>query len=127
MVAMSTRVAFLRAVNLGKRRVSNARLVEVVEQLGYRDVWTFINSGNVVFSAGGSRAALERAIGAALERDVGFEVTMFVRTVRELGKVVALHPFERGSGDTYFVTFLAVRPTPCNGTISKHSPTSSTP
>ena len=71
MVGMSTRVAFLRAVNLGKRRVRNARLVEVFGQLGYRDVWTFINSGNVVFSAGGSGAALERAIGAAVERDVG--------------------------------------------------------
>jgi uncharacterized protein (DUF1697 family) len=112
MVGMSTRIAFLRAVNLGKRRVRNAGLVEVFEQLGYRDVWTFINSGNVVFSAGGSRAALERAIGAAVERDVGFEVTTFIRTVRELRKVVARQPFERGSGDTYFVTFLAVRPTP---------------
>ena len=65
---MTTRIAFLRAVNLGKRRVPNARLVELLEELGYRDVWSYINSGNVVFSASGARTVLERAIGTALER-----------------------------------------------------------
>lgn len=112
MVAMSTRIAFLRAVNVGRRRVRNARLVELFDQLGHRDAWTYINSGNVVFSAGGSRAALEEAIGAAIERDVGFEVTTFVRSAGELRDVVSRHPFEPAPGDTYFVTFLADLPTP---------------
>ena len=49
------RVAFLRAVNLGRRRVAMARLAEVVRELGYDDVWTHINSGNVVFEGTGSR------------------------------------------------------------------------
>ena len=112
MVGMSTHIAFLRAVNLGKRRVPNARLVVVCEQLGYHDVWTYINSGNVVFSARGSRASLEQAIGAAIERDVGFEVTTFVRSAGELRQIVGRQPFERRPGDTYFVTFLAALPTP---------------
>ena len=113
MVGVSTtHIAFLRAVNLGKRRVRNDRLVEVFEHLGHRDVWTYINSGNVVFSASGSRSTLENAIRAAVERDVGFEVTTFVRSVKELRDIVDRQPFERESGDTYFITFLAVRPTP---------------
>lgn len=95
MVGISTRIAFLRAVNVGKRRVRNAQLVELFEQLGHRDAWTYINSGNVVFSASGSRQALEGAIGAAIERDVGFEVTTFVRSAAELRAVVGRHPFER--------------------------------
>ena len=112
MVAMSTRIAFLRAVNVGRRRVRNARLVELFDQLGHRDAWTYINSGNVVFSASGSRAALEQTIGAAIERDVGFEVTTFVRSAGELREVVSRHPFEPAPDDTYFVTFLADLPTP---------------
>lgn len=103
---MTTRVAFLRAVNVGKRRVVNARLVELFGELGYADVWTFINSGNVVFDAPGSRAALEATIGAAIERDVGFEVTTFVRTAAELRRIRDEDPFEVGPGDTHFVTFL---------------------
>jgi uncharacterized protein (DUF1697 family) len=103
---MTTRVAFLRAVNLGRRRVPNARLVELFGELGYAGAWTYVNSGNVVFDASGSRAALERAIGAAIEADVGFEVTTFVRTARELERIRDEHPFDVGPGATYFVTFL---------------------
>ncbi|CAN5562482.1 hypothetical protein BH18ACT3_BH18ACT3_25280 [soil metagenome] len=36
-----------------------ARLVEICEALGYEDVWTYVNSGNAVFDAAGSRAAIE--------------------------------------------------------------------
>ena len=48
---MTVRVGFLRAVNLGKRKVEMARLKAVAEGLGHGDVWTYINSGNVVFDA----------------------------------------------------------------------------
>jgi len=99
-------VAFLRAVNLGKRTVRMPRLVELFRALGYDDVWTHINSGNVVFEASGSRAALERRIETTLEEELGFEVTTFVRTATELRRALALEPFPVASGDTYFVTFL---------------------
>lgn len=102
-------VGFLRAVNLGKRRVDMKRLAALVRDLGHDDVWTHINSGNVVFRASGSRAALERAIEEALEDDLGFEVTTFVRTAPELRRSLAREPFDVGPGDTYFVTFLKDR------------------
>lgn len=108
---MTTRIAFLRAVNLGRRRVPNARLKELLEGLGYTDVWTYINSGNVVFTTTGARASLEQAIGSAVEGDVGFEATTFVRSVTELKSIMELRPFEVRAGDTYFVTFLLDRPT----------------
>jgi uncharacterized protein (DUF1697 family) len=104
-----THVAFLRAVNLGRRRVSMAQLVDLTSGLGHRNVWTHINSGNVVFEAAGSRAALERAFESALEEELGFEVTTFVRTAGELRRALALEPFMVGPGDTYFVTFLKDR------------------
>ncbi len=101
-----THIAFLRAVNLGKRTVKMPHLVELVSGLGYDDVWTHINSGNVVFEASGSRATLERRLETALEDDLGFEVTTFVRTAAELRRTLAVEPFAVGPGDTYFVTFL---------------------
>jgi uncharacterized protein (DUF1697 family) len=107
---MRTHVAFLRAVNLGKRRVGMAHLVELAGSLGHSDVWTHVNSGNVVFRGSGRRAALEHAFEAALERDLGFEVTTFVRTPAELRRTLALEPFAVAPGDTYFVTFLKERP-----------------
>jgi uncharacterized protein (DUF1697 family) len=107
---MTTRVAFLRAVNVGNRTVKNARLVEIFEALGYKNVWTYINSGNVVFDAAGSRPALEKKIGAALEDEYGFEVTSFVRTAAEISKFLSATPFKVGAKDTYFATFLKDAP-----------------
>jgi uncharacterized protein (DUF1697 family) len=111
---VATHIAFLRAVNLGKRTVKMARLVEVFGDLGFDDVWTHINSGNVVFDAAGARAELEDAIETALEAELGFEVTTFVRTPAELKRVLTAAPFAVADGDTYFVTFLESVPSADN-------------
>jgi uncharacterized protein (DUF1697 family) len=100
------RVAFLRAVNVGKRTVRMSHLAEVVNGLGYDGVWTYINSGNVVFDAPGGRAALERRLEEAFAAAFGFEVTTFVRSAAELRKALAAEPFPVDPGDTYVVTFL---------------------
>src|SRR5690348_12706692 len=64
---MARFVAFLRAVNVGNRRVDMATAREVLAQLGYEDVGSYVNSGNLLFSATGKAADLEAAIRAALE------------------------------------------------------------
>ena len=108
---MSTRLAFLRAVNLGTRRVSMPRLKEVLVEAGYDDAWTYINSGNAVLSTNKARATLEGELEALLEKEFGFECTTFVRTLAEVEKALAVEPFPLKAGDTYFVTFLKKAPT----------------
>jgi uncharacterized protein (DUF1697 family) len=107
---MSVRIGFLRAVNLGKRRVAMSRLVAVGDGLGHTDVWTHVNSGNVIFDATGSRASVESAFEKALEAEFGFECTTFVRTAAELTTVLDAPPFELATDDTHFVTFLKKAP-----------------
>jgi uncharacterized protein (DUF1697 family) len=107
---MSVRVGFLRAVNLGSRRVSMSRLVAVCDGLGYADVWTYVNSGNVVFGTTGARASVEAAMEKALEAEFGFECTTFVRTAGQLRKVLDARPFALAAVDTHFVTFLKKAP-----------------
>jgi uncharacterized protein (DUF1697 family) len=113
---MSVRVGFLRAVNVGKRRVPMSRLVTVCEGLGYADVWTYVNSGNVVVDAPGSRGAVESAMERAFENEFGFECTTFVRTAPELRAVLDAKPFTMHPGDTHFVTFLKDAPSPSQAT-----------
>ena len=107
---MSVRVGFLRAVNVGGRRVSMTRVVALFESLGYADVWTYANSGNVVFDTTGARASVEAAMQEALEDEFGFECTTFVRTATHLRNVLHARPFTLAAGDTYFVTFLKKAP-----------------
>jgi uncharacterized protein (DUF1697 family) len=111
-VIVTTRIAFLRAVNVGHRTVKMTKLVEVAEGLGYEEAWTHINSGNLVLNAAGSRAALERALEAECERMFGFEVTTFVRTPAELRRAIDAKPFSVAPGDTHFLTLLKSRLTP---------------
>jgi uncharacterized protein (DUF1697 family) len=107
---MSVRVGFLRAVNVGGRRVPMNRLVAVCTSLGYADVWSYINSGNVVFDTTGGRASIESAMQQALAHEFGFECTTFVRTATEVRNVVDARPFTLAAGDTHFVTFLKKAP-----------------
>jgi uncharacterized protein (DUF1697 family) len=103
---VTKQVAFLRAVNVGKRTVAMSRLGEIMSGLGFENVSTYINSGNVIFDGSGGRATLEATIGETLEAEFGFETTTFVRTVAELRKVLAAEPFDVAGDDTYFITFL---------------------
>ncbi len=103
---MTERIAFLRAVNLGRRRVPMARLRAVVDDAYATESRTYVNSGNVVFAATGGRAALERKLERVLEDEFGFEITTFVRTAAELRKIADTEPFDLRRGDTHFVTFM---------------------
>src|SRR3954469_10568119 len=88
-------VAFLRGINLGKRRVNNTQLQAVFESLGFEEVKVLIASGNVVFSAAeGDEATLTREIEAALEAGLGFKVDTMLRSADELQAMLASTPFE---------------------------------
>ncbi len=102
---MPLQVAFLRAINVGNRRVSMDRLREPFEALGHDDVSTFIASGNVIFRAGGRAADVERDVEAALRDALGFDVVAFVRPASALVRVVRDQPFG-GPDDSVHVGFL---------------------
>src|SRR4051794_22667177 len=88
--------AFLRAINLGpNRRVSNAELRALFEQMGLREVSPFRSSGNVVFEAGRERTdVLAGRIERGLEESLGYEVGVFLRTASEVSAMAAHEPFE---------------------------------
>jgi uncharacterized protein (DUF1697 family) len=83
--------AFLRAINTGNRRLTNAQLLEPFNELGFTDVAAFQAAGNVTFRS--DAAVDERLIEATLARSYGFETPTFVRSKVELAAVVAADPF----------------------------------
>jgi uncharacterized protein (DUF1697 family) len=93
-------IAFLRGINLGKRRLAMSKLKALFEELGFANVATFIASGNVIFESKAAEAGkLERKIEQHLKRSLGYEVDTFVRSDTELAAIVALDPFPRLSKD----------------------------
>lgn len=108
--------AFLRAINVGGRNVAMAELRRVFEGLGFREVETFIASGNVVFtSAAKDVRALERAIEDRLRTALGYEVSTFLRSEEELAAIAKYEPFKEThlkDATTLNVGFLVEPPGP---------------
>lgn len=91
---MGLYVAFLRGMNLGKRRIKNEELCGEVEQLGFAGVATFRASGNVIFESDArSEAALTETIEAGLADSLGYDVPVFLRSGAEVAAIAAQEPF----------------------------------
>jgi uncharacterized protein (DUF1697 family) len=94
---MARQIALLRGVNVGgNKRVEMARLRALLEDLGYRDVQTYVNSGNVVFT--GPRRS-EQYLEAAIAKAFGFEVPVVLRSRDELADIVQANPLRGVAGD----------------------------
>jgi uncharacterized protein (DUF1697 family) len=106
-------VAMLRGVNVGGKTIKMAALARLFSDLGYGDVVTYIQSGNVVFTSPSRRAdALARAIEARITRDLGIDVRVLLRSRAELERVQHANPLLRAGADPskLHVTFLTTKP-----------------
>ncbi|MGI8631912.1 MAG: DUF1697 domain-containing protein [Solirubrobacterales bacterium] len=85
-------VAFLRAINVGNRRVTNDELAAAFTQSGMADVETYQAAGNVIFTTEDTeppRAQIEEG----LEKVLGYEVPIFARTAAEATAIAARELF----------------------------------
>ena len=101
-------VALLRGVNVGgKGALPMAKLRAVADDLGYEDVTTYIQSGNVV--ADGPRDLAPTTLERALDERFGVSARVVLRTPKDLRKLVEGHPFGSDTSNTH-VVFLAEKP-----------------
>ena len=107
-------VALLRSVNVaGHGRLSMTELTKTFVTLGYTDISTYIQTGNVLFRSPGRRGStLAADIEAQLERDFGHAPAVILRTVADLARIVATSPYPKKGADPsrHHVTFLAAPP-----------------
>jgi uncharacterized protein (DUF1697 family) len=91
-------IAFLRGINLGKRRLTNEELRAHFAAIGMEAVATFRASGNVVFDdpRGESEASLAERVEAGLGERLGYDVPVYLRSLAELAAIVAHEPFDAG-------------------------------
>lgn len=94
-------IALLRGINVGRaKRVAMADLRALVEGLGYADVRTLLNSGNVVFTASGAKAKSSAGrIEGAIASKLGFASRVFVLDAAELAAAIATNPLGKMAHD----------------------------
>lgn len=88
-------IALLRGINAGgNRRVEMKRLKTLFESLGYANVSTYINSGNVFFESLKEKEAVRQDIENKLREEFGFDVPTLVKTKQEIRKIISAIPDE---------------------------------
>ena len=112
---MTACVSLFRGINVGGNRiVPMNELKSLHEALGFRDVATYIQSGNVVFSSDETDPAqLARQIEEGFAKRFGFHSQVMVRTSVELEEIIASNPFQNQpekESKWVLVLFLATRP-----------------
>src|ERR1700723_613092 len=107
-------VALLRGINVGgKNMLPMKELMGLFVAAGCGDVTTYIQSGNVVFSADAKVVAgLSSLIAARVEKQFGLRVPVVLRTAAEINAVIRGNPFLKAgeSEETLHVCFLADQP-----------------
>jgi uncharacterized protein (DUF1697 family) len=106
-------VALLRGINVGGRnKIPMADLRAAVGALGYGEVSTYIQSGNVLFSSPeADRSVLEAAIGGAIADTFGLKIGVVVVTRDELCEVLKRNPYpSEPNPKCLHVVFLGAEP-----------------
>jgi len=86
-------IALLRGINVGgNRKVEMKRLKDLFESLGYVNVATYLNSGNVIFESDIKQETLQKEIPKKLEKEFGFEIQTLVKNEKEIKKIANAIP-----------------------------------
>lgn len=113
-------ISMLRGINVsGQKTIRMDDLRAQYVRLGFADVVTYIQSGNVIFeSAEKNRAVLKTKIEKAIEKKYGFQVPVEIRSHRDFANILDHCPFAQTDVDDYgtkiLVTFLSASPTKAN-------------
>jgi uncharacterized protein (DUF1697 family) len=110
---VSRHILLLRGINLGpNRRVAMPRLREVLEEAGFEDVRTYVQSGNIVLSSSKKPDQVAAESERVIAEEFGFDVPVVIRTRAELAQVVKRNPLGKVVTEPkrYQVSFLDRRP-----------------
>ncbi|MEK4234698.1 hypothetical protein BSK65_21670 [Paenibacillus odorifer] len=112
---MTTYIALLRGINVGGNKIIKMLdLKAMFQTLGFENVRTYIQSGNVVFESDeGSKSLLTGVIERKIHEVFGFEVSVIIRTLAEMENVIANDPFQLSEPEEFkrwYVTFLPAEP-----------------
>ena len=114
---MQTYIALLRGINVsGQKIIKMENLRSLFSELGFQNVQTYIQSGNVVFnSKTKSIRALEKTIHDGIKRRFKYEVEVFVIDSDEIESVCRLNPFKTKQKSEFSKIYVTI----CSEEISK--------
>ena len=100
--------AFLRGINVGgHKQVKMEDLRKAFESLKFKNVKTYINSGNVLFDSEEKSDLIRKEIKDKLNKLLGYEIEVFIQNIKQLKNIIKLNPFKKAKKDEMkYATFL---------------------
>jgi uncharacterized protein (DUF1697 family) len=116
---MPNYISLLRGINVsGHKKIVMADLKALYEELGFTNVQTYIQSGNVVFNSKETNTKeLEQLLFNAMKAHYGFDVPHLILTAAEIEEALANNPFQ--DIEKMYFTFLSEIPTAENLALLK--------
>jgi uncharacterized protein (DUF1697 family) len=123
---VTRQVALFRGINVGgHNKIPMAELRDTFEALGYLDVVSIIQSGNVCFDSSNDPSAIEAAVCSAVVQRFDVDVPIILRTKEDFDTALAAHPFVTGDLEPkmHHIMFLAEPADPrAEELLGDHSP-----
>lgn len=90
---MKTYISILRGINVsGQKLIKMDALKKAYEDLGFKNVHTYIQSGNVIFQT--EEKELEQKISGQIQKQFGFEVPVIILTIDDLKQIIGNSPYK---------------------------------
>ena len=114
---MVTYISMLRGINVsGQKIIKMTELKALFESAGFKEVTTYIQSGNVIFKSKESDpSAVSATIVKAIDKKFGYQVVVVIREPKEMAAVIKKNPFVGKRGvdeERLYVAFLEAKPAP---------------
>ncbi|WP_369047793.1 DUF1697 domain-containing protein [Tenacibaculum sp. UWU-22] len=104
---MKRYIVILRGVNVsGKNKLSMAELRDVLNKLGFQNVQTYIQSGNIILDSKETKEVVCQKIKEAIAYKFGHEIAVLARTPQEWQKTLENYPFSQENEKIVAFVFL---------------------
>ena len=104
---MNSFIVLLRGINVsGKNKIPMADLRQLLHDLEFKNVQTYIQSGNIILDSEEIKSIVCQKIKEGIQNKFGFEIPVIARTIPEWKKVIENYPFSLENEKIVAFTFL---------------------
>jgi uncharacterized protein (DUF1697 family) len=102
-------IAFLRGINVsGQKKIRMAELKSYFEELNFKNVRTYIQSGNVILESSNQKnEAIQKKIENLIKEKFGFDVPVIVKNKNEIAAILKKNPFTGKETNRIYITLLS--------------------
>ena len=113
---MNIYISFLRGINVGGHaKIKMKDLAELYESLGFKNVRTYLQSGNAVFESNSESDKISKKIETGIQKQFDLSVKVMIRTPEEIKRIIKNNPFLKRKAidiERLHVVFLSEKPEP---------------